>query len=134
VTRRHVKATAELGPLERAIMDHIWEQVRPVTVRELLDGVGARRDLAYTTIMTVTDRLWRKGLLSRKKTGRAFAYAARMTREDYSAGLAKRVLSAVNDRQSILLGFVRSVDERDLVELERLVKKAQHERRSRRST
>ncbi len=129
-----MKPTAELGPLERAIMDHIWVQSGPVTVREVLDAVGARRGLAYTTVMTVTDRLWRKGLLTRKKVGRAFIYSPRMTRQDYSAALVKRVISAVNDRQSVLLGFVRSVDERDLAELERLVKKAQQERRSRRGT
>lgn len=120
----------ELGPLEAEIMDHAWKQEGPVTVREVVDSVGARQHLAYTTVMTVMERLSNKGFLVRRKVGRAYSYAPRMSRDDYSAGLVRTVLAASRDRRSVLLGFVRSVREDDLKELERLVKQAQRERRS----
>ena len=120
----------ELGPLEAEIMDHAWKQEEPLTVREVVDSVGARHDLAYTTVMTVMERLVNKGFLVRRKVGRAYSYEPWMSRDDYSAGLVRAVLAASRDRRSVLLGFVRSVREDDLKELERLVKQAQRERRS----
>ena len=123
----------ELGPLEAEIMDHAWKRSGPVTVREVVDSVGARHRLAYTTVMTVMERLSNKGFLIRRKVGRAYSYEPRLSRDDYSAGLVRSVLAASRDRRSVLVGFVRSVKEDDLKELERLVKQAQREGRRRRS-
>lgn len=120
----------ELGPLEAEIMDLAWRRGAPLTVRDAVDSVGARHRLAYTTVMTVMQRLSKKGFLVRMKAGRAYAYEPRLSREDYSAGLVRSVLAASKDRTSVLLGFVRSVPERDLKELERLVKQAQRVRGS----
>ena len=124
------KLVGELGPLEAEIMDHAWTRDEPVTVREVVDSVGVRHDLAYTTVMTVMERLSTKGFLVRRKVGRAYSYKARLSRDDYSAALVRSVLAASKDRRSVLLGFVRSVKEDDLKELERLVKQAQREGRS----
>ena len=124
------KLIGELGPLEAEIMDHVWTQGDPVTVREMFDSVGVRNNLAYTTVMTVMERLSTKGFLVGGKVGRAYSYKARLSRDDYSAALVRSVLAASKDRRSVLLGFVRSVKEDDLKELERLVKQAQREGRS----
>lgn len=115
------KLEGEFGPLEQAIMDHVWDHELPVTVRHVFEAVGERRGLAYTTVMTVMDRLWRKRLLKRTKRGRAFAYEAGTTREQHTARLVQRVLAGAQDRRSVLLGFVQAVDRDDLAELERLV-------------
>lgn len=120
---------AELGPLEQIVMDHLWRADAPVTVREVFEHVGRRRGLAYTTVMTVMNRLWRKRLLRRTKAGRAFVYQASSSREEYEARLVRHVLRGARDRRSVLLGFVAAVDEEDLAELERLVRQAQRERR-----
>ena len=59
-----------LGELERAIMDVLWDSTEPLTVRQ----VGLRlinRDLAHTTVMTVLDRLAKKGFARRQRDGRA---------------------------------------------------------------
>jgi predicted transcriptional regulator len=120
----------DLGPLEQVVMDHLWDASGPRTVREVFDDVGKRRRLAYTTVMTVMDRLRRKGLLRRTKVGRAFAYEATGSRGEYDAGLVRRILAASRDRRSVLLGFVRAVDEEELAELERIVRRAQRDRRS----
>jgi predicted transcriptional regulator len=122
----------ELGPLEAEIMGYAWKRGGPVRVREVVDTVGTRHDLAYTTVMTVMERLAKKGFLARRKVGRAYAYEARLSRDDYSARLVRSVIAAAGDRRSVLLGFVRSVREDDLNELERLVRQARRERRNRR--
>jgi len=81
-----------LGPLEQVVMDHLWDVDGPVTVRQVFEGVGRRRKLAYTTVMTVMNRLWRKKLLQRTRSGRAFAYRATHSREEYAAHLVREVL------------------------------------------
>ncbi|GBC86143.1 Transcriptional regulator BlaI [bacterium HR12] len=126
LTRRVI----ELGPLEQAVMDFVWDRGGPVTVREVHGAVGTRRGLAYTTVMTVMDRLWRKRLLQRRRVGRAYLYEPRATREEHAAQLVRKVLAGAKDRRSVLLGFVRSVDEGDLEELERLVREARRARGS----
>ncbi|MDT7732850.1 MAG: hypothetical protein QOE12_24, partial [Mycobacterium sp.] len=45
-----------LGDLERAVMDHLWSAPHPQTVRQVHESLSERRDLAYTTIMTVLQR------------------------------------------------------------------------------
>ena len=55
-----------------------------LSVREVRSGLGD--GLAYTTVMTTLDRLYKKGLLERQRDGRAFRYAARASREALAAG------------------------------------------------
>ena len=66
-------ASLRLGPLERKILEEVWSR-ESLTVRELL--AGGRIRLAYTTVMTTLDRLFKKGLLDRTEEGRAFRYSA----------------------------------------------------------
>lgn len=68
-----------LGDLERAVMDVAW--ARPhVTVREVVSALAAGRKSAYTTVMTVMNRLVKKGILKRRQDGVSFRYAATVTR------------------------------------------------------
>ena len=86
-------------------------------------------ELAYTTLMTTLDRLFRKGLLARRKEGRAYVYSARVSHGELRQGAARGLLSRLlgADRESarpILSSIVESVSERDrelLDDLERLV-------------
>ena len=76
----HFRASsAQLGPLEERLLAALWERGH-ATVRDLVDG--ACSDLAYTTVMTTLDRLFKKNLLSREADGRAFRYTPRVTREE----------------------------------------------------
>ncbi len=126
------KLTGQLGPLERSIMEAVWDRDGDVTVRDLLDTPDTRQ-LAYTTVMTVMDRLWRKGLLSRKRPGRAYVYRFRISREQYVAGLVGQVLASAQDRRTVLLGFVRGVSESDREELRKLIRKVEREHQVKRS-
>ena len=73
-----------LGDLEQAIMNHLWDTPAPqadgFTVRDVHETLGADRDIAYTTVMTVMDRLSRKEFLARTKQGRAYVYRAATAR------------------------------------------------------
>ena len=97
-----------LGDLERAIMDVLWESDGPLTVRE----VSARlteRNLAHTTVMTVLDRLAKKGFAKRQRDGRAWRYCPAATRESYVAELMLTALDQTGDRTAALTRFAQSV-------------------------
>lgn len=116
-----------LGPLETQVMRLVWERSGEASVRDVHEGLGS--DLAYTTVMTTLDRLYKKGLLERRREGRGFVYAARVSRDDHSRGLAGALIEAMLGRepapQPILSGIVDAVSDKDramLDELERLVR------------
>jgi BlaI family penicillinase repressor len=68
----------DLAPLELDCMNTLWP-IGQATVREIRDLLAERRPRAYTTIMTIMDRLARKGVVERVKAGRAYVYRARLT-------------------------------------------------------
>lgn len=97
------------GDLERAVLDALW--ARPddaLTVREVHEAISAERELAYTTAMTVMDRMAKKGLLEQQRDGRAYTYRARSTRADMTAELMRETLDevAAEDRAHALVAFV----------------------------
>jgi predicted transcriptional regulator len=119
--------TSQLGELEREVMGLAWRDGE-VSVREVHRALG--EDRAYTTVMTTLDRLYRKGLVKRRKSGRAFLYSPRLTREEFERGLAEDILEGLlsrtaNEAEPLLACIVEAVGEHDrewLDELERLVK------------
>jgi predicted transcriptional regulator len=94
--------------LERAIMDVLWDASEWLTVRQV-SGELTERDLAHTTVMTVLDRLSKKGFARRERDGRAWRYRAAESREAYVAELMLSALDQTGDRQAALARFVRSV-------------------------
>ncbi len=124
-------APHELGPLEREVMSLIWrrpDDAVEVCVRDIHLAFGGR--LAYTTLMTTLDRLHKKGLLKRRKEGRAFFYSPRFSPNEFEQGVARDVINTLLGRGSdgvepILACIIDAVSERDralLDELERLIK------------
>jgi predicted transcriptional regulator len=101
-----------------------------VSVRDL---IGDFDGTAYTTLMTTMDRLHRKGILDREKTGRAFVYRTRYSRDEIESGMAARALESLLDRsdaEPVLSYFIDEVSRRDarlLDELERLVQEKRRE-------
>jgi predicted transcriptional regulator len=121
---------AALGSLEREVMDVMWAGGTFV-VRE----VQARlpRQVAYTTVMTTLDRLFKKGFVTRTRAGRAFSYSASQTREQVEAAVAAGVLSGLLSNRAgaaampILSNLVDAVGREEggldmLNELERIVR------------
>lgn len=116
------------GDLEAAIMDEVWFAGAPVRVREIVDKLNLERPLAYTTVQTVMDVLYRKGWLSRTKDGRANVYEATATREDYVTGLLGEALAETDDRAAVLLRFVQQMDPAESAELRTLLDSAKSRR------
>jgi predicted transcriptional regulator len=97
-----------LGELERAIMDVLWETDVSLTVREVSVRLPDR-NLAHTTVMTVLDRLAKKGFARRQRDGRAWRYCPSATREAYVAELMLTALDQTGDRTAALTRFALSV-------------------------
>jgi BlaI family penicillinase repressor len=87
------RSLLDLAPLELDCMNTLWP-IGEGTVREIRDLLAARRPRAYTTIMTIMDRLARKGVVERKKTGRAYVYRPRLSAEDARAQALGQVLDS----------------------------------------
>jgi BlaI family penicillinase repressor len=123
-------ASQPLGPLEERMLEALWTR-GSATVRELVeDGC---QDLAYTTVMTTLDRLFKKGLLARAEEGRAFRYTPQCSREELqreAAGHAFRQLLETSPASSLPLSFlVEILGERDRQLLDDLRKLVERKRR-----
>jgi predicted transcriptional regulator len=128
---------AGTGQLERAVLQVLWDSPGPVSGRDVLvalaaadgagtdgggadgAGTGAPRELAITTVLTVLDRLRRKGLVRRERSGRAHLYEAALSREDYVAGLMLEALGQAPDRGAALTRFLGAASPADADHLRR---------------
>lgn len=124
------------GPLEIRVLDTLWDRDSPSCVRDVQPQFPG---VAYTTLMTTLDRLFRKGILSREKSGRAFYYRPKLSRPELVSQLTGSTLATLLPVDSasmrpILSMFVDTVSERDrglLDELERLVRARRDELKDR---
>lgn len=124
-SRRKSSGLASLfGALELRVLEALWRR-GDATVRDLCEDFPAA---AYTTLMTTMERLHRKGVLERRKSGRAFIYRALNTRQELESGLIARAIQPLLSGESahpVLSCFVDEVSRQDeslLDELERLVR------------
>jgi predicted transcriptional regulator len=101
------------GELEAVIMDRLWEWGRPALVREMVDALHDDRALAYTTVMTVMENLYRKGWLRRERDGRAWRYEPTGSRSSYTAALMSDALSTSPDRRTALAHFALQMSPHD---------------------
>jgi len=106
-----------LGQLESTIMDRLWAWDTPTSVRDVYDDLRSHRPVAYTTVMTVMDNLYKKGALSRELSGRAYFYRPTRAREEYVADLLEDALTASHDRTAAVLGFVERLSPDEIAEL-----------------
>src|SRR5215469_16892171 len=122
-------AGSVLGPLETRLLELLWTRRRPATVAAIRRALP---ELAYTTIMTTLDRLYRKGLLLRDKDGRAFVYVPRYTRaelvSELISGHVANLLGAAEEGTVLLSTLVRAVGRTDAALLDELDALVQAER------
>ena len=118
---------SRLGALEREVMAVVWK-AGAISVREACERLDA--SVAYTTVMTTMDRLFKKRLLARRKVGRAFVYSAAATRDEMEGAVASELVQSLLQRQGgetlpLLSSLVDAVSDRDralLDDLERLIR------------
>jgi predicted transcriptional regulator len=102
-----------LGDLEREVMTQLWDAGEPLTVRQVHERLSRDRDLAYTTVMTVLDRLAKKSVVTQERADRAYRYAPAQSREEMTAALMLDALSAAPDgavRDAALAHFMGRLD------------------------
>jgi predicted transcriptional regulator len=123
---------ASLGKLERDVLEEVWRR-KSATVRDIHLAFDGR--FAYTTLMTTLDRLYKKGLLERRKESRAFLYTPKCTPDELERGITTDIIDALLGREAarvepVLACIVDAVSERDralLDELDRLIKEKRRE-------
>jgi predicted transcriptional regulator len=112
-------------------MDRMWRRGE-ISVRELHMEFSPR--LAYTTVMTTMDRLYKKGLLKRRKVGKAYIYVPALIEHEYQEQLTHHLLGMVlnEDKNSgaVLSHFVDAVSDTDEQMLERLDQLVKAKRRA----
>ncbi len=86
------RSVLDLAPLELDCMNTLWP-LGEATVREIRENLAERRPRAYTTIMTIMDRLARKGVVERKKVGRAYKYVPNLSEDDARAQALGQVVA-----------------------------------------
>jgi predicted transcriptional regulator len=103
----------EFGELESAIMDVVWASDRAYLVREVRERLSYNRSLAYTTVMTVMNILYGKGVLCREKHGRAWRYWPAESREEHDARLMAEVLHSGGNEHITMMRFVERVSDEE---------------------
>ena len=104
---------SNLGDLERSVIETLWDAGDAwLTVREVHESLAKSRDIAYTTVMTVLDRMTRKDLVERERDGRAWRYRPTQSRGAMTAEVMRQALGEFTeetnprDRAAALVAFV----------------------------
>lgn len=102
-----------LGHLEIAVLEHLWE-VGEASAKETHASLGTERGISVNTVQSTLERLYRKALLSRSKSGHAYRYSAGIAREQLLARLINDVVDRFGgDMSSALAAFVDAADRLD---------------------
>jgi predicted transcriptional regulator len=118
-----------LGPLEITIMELLWRE-GPCSVHDVVPKLA--RPLAYTTVMTTLDRLFKKGLLGRHKSERAFVYSPRLSRREWEHKRTGEFVAgflAQTSGELLVSCLVEAVGQQDEALLDELEKKIRIKRR-----
>jgi predicted transcriptional regulator len=120
-----------LGPLEIQVMEVLWNGGER-SVRDVAEQLD--RKLAYTTVMTTLDRLFKKGLLDRQKSERAFLYTPRISHEEWERQRAGDLVAGLlagsqPSRELLLSSLVDAVGQHDINLLEQLEEKIRRKRK-----
>jgi len=100
-----------LSPLEQEVMIVVWE-LKSCHARDIVSKFEKTKPLAYTTVATLLDRLYKKGMVNRKNEGSVFVFSPKSTSEEYSKKIAKFFLNNFFDSfgESAMVSFAESVE------------------------
>ena len=119
------KRGSELGEAELGVLRTLWD-AGPATVREVLAQLHRRgRRVAYTTVQTLLTRLEQKGYVRSDKSGQAFVYRARVSRDRVTRSRLKTLVAQLYDGAAgaLVLQLIRNegLTPAEIAELQRLI-------------
>lgn len=119
-------SAAVLGPLESLVMNAVWRMDRPVTVGDVADWLKHEgQHVHYSSAKTTLNTLTEKGYLTKRSVGRANAFAAALSREEFDQRVVGGVLTGLmrNYRSPLIAGLAQAMaqDAESLQEFERLL-------------
>ena len=100
-----------LSPLEQEVMNIVWE-CEDCSVRDVLAKLDKEKRLAYTTVATILQRLFEKGLVRRKNEGLVVHYSPKISKTDYGKTLAQSFVSKFikSFGDSAIASFAESIE------------------------
>jgi predicted transcriptional regulator len=108
-----------LGELEMAVCNALWDGGE-ADVRALHERVGSARGITSNTVQSTAERLYRKGVLLRRKVSHAYLYSPAISRTQFAAGVLDGVASALGGSQPLLSAFVEHTGRVDSATLDQL--------------
>lgn len=101
-----------LGDLESEIMEIVWQSEGAVSVHSVTDALQKKRKAAYTTVMTVMNRLVEKGLLSRQLKGQAYLYHSTLSKDKFLVRISRQIIKnfVSNFGEAAVAHFAEEVD------------------------
>jgi len=125
------KSLDDLGALQKAIMETVWE-LGEATVQQVLARIGRDRALAYTTVLSAMQKLEKRGWLRHREEGRAYIYLPTRSREEESKSSLRKFIATVFGGDPLVL-FQHLLDDeelstKDLAALKKMIEKRRKER------
>lgn len=117
-------ATQMLGDLEKEIMEVMWANNQPLTVRIVYEAISKRRKIAYTTVMTIMGRLVKKGTLSRKVESKDYLYQPKVSKDKFIGKAAHRIFSSAVSTfgEEVLTHFMKEIQKLSPQKRQKLLK------------
>ena len=109
------------GELEAVVMDRLWALGGTGTVREVLERMQHERAIAYTTVLSTMDNLYRKGHLTRVREGKAHRFQTVVGHAEHTAGLMRQAMSTDTDSEAVLTHFIGEMSETELTRLQQVL-------------
>ena len=109
------------GELETLVLQVLWERDGWLTPGDVHDALDRTHPVAYTTVMTILVRLEGKGLLERRRSGRAYEYRPTESRDELAARRMAEILDSAGDTSAALTHFVQGIDAADARALRRIL-------------
>lgn len=110
-----------MGELEREVMSALWDGDDWMTPRQVLERLDLDPPVVYSTVMTILRRLWKKGVVNRQRSGKAFAYRPVKGQGEQTAARMTELLEGTDDPEAALTHFLAALDTRRRRQLRKLL-------------
>ncbi|WP_433275298.1 BlaI/MecI/CopY family transcriptional regulator [Pseudonocardia xinjiangensis] len=115
------------GELEAVVMDRLWAMGGSGTVRDVLEQLQQDRTIAYTTVLSTMDNLYRKGHLTRAREGKAHRFQTVVSHSEHTAALMHQALNTDSDSEAVLTHFVGEMTDDELARLQQVLRRRSSE-------